>query len=146
MSYNGKYRPRHPKKYKGDPTNIVYRSLWEKKFMNYCDITESVSEWQSEEFFIPYRSPLDNRMHRYFPDFLIKYRDAYGRKRIMVVEIKPKKETKMPATKPKKRTKSWAYSVKTYAINQAKWKAAREYCKDHNYEFKIMTEHELGIR
>jgi len=146
MSYNGKYRPRHPKKYKGDPTNIVYRSLWERKFMNYCDITESVSEWQSEEFFIPYRSPLDNRMHRYFPDFLIKYKDTYGRKRIMVVEIKPKKETKMPATKPKKRTKSWAYSVKTYAINQAKWKAAREYCRDRDYEFKIMTEDDLGIK
>ena len=146
MSYNGKYRPRYPKKYRGDPTKIVYRSLWEKKFMNYCDITESVNEWQSEEFFIPYRSPLDNRMHRYFPDFLIKYQDNNGRKRIMVVEIKPKKETKMPTTNPKKRTKSWAYSVKTYAINQAKWKAAKEYCKDRNYEFKIMTEDDLGIK
>ena len=146
MSYNGKYRPRYPKKYRGDPTNIVYRSLWEKKFMNYCDITESVNEWQSEEFFIPYRSPLDNRMHRYFPDFLIKYQDNNGRRRIMVVEIKPKKETKMPPQNPKKRTKSWAYSVKTYAVNQAKWKAAREYCRDRNYEFKIMTEDDLGIK
>ena len=145
MSYNGKFRPRHPKKYKGDPTNIIYRSLWERKFMNYCDLTESVSEWQSEEFWIPYRSPLDNRMHRYFPDFLIKYKDGYGRKRVMVVEIKPKKETKMPPQNPKKRTKSWAYSVKTYAVNQAKWKAAREYCRDRNYEFKIMTEDDLGI-
>ena len=146
MSYNGKYRPRYPKKYRGDPTKIVYRSLWEKKFMNYCDITESVNEWQSEEFFIPYRSPLDNRVHRYFPDFLIKYQDNNGRRRIMVVEIKPKKETKMPTTNPKKRTKSWAYSVKTYAINQAKWKAAKEYCDDRNYEFKIMTEDDLGIK
>ena len=146
MSYNGKYRPRHPKKYKGDPTNIVYRSLWEKKFMNYCDITESVNEWQSEEFWIPYRSPLDNRVHRYFPDFLIKYQDNNGRRRIMVVEIKPKKETKMPVTNPKKRTKSWAYSVRTYAVNQSKWKAAREYCRDRNYEFKIMTEDDLGIK
>ena len=146
MSYNGKYRPRHPKKYKGDPTNIVYRSLWEKKFMNYCDITESVNEWQSEEFWIPYRSPLDNRVHRYFPDFLIKYQDNNGRRRIMVVEIKPKKETKMPVTNPKKRTKSWAYSVRTYAVNQSKWKAAREYCRDRDYEFKIMTEDDLGIK
>ena len=146
MSYNGKYRPRYPKKYRGDPTKIVYRSLWEKKFMNYCDITESVNEWQSEEFFIPYRSPLDNRMHSYFPDFLIKYQDNNGRRRIMVVEIKPKKETKMPATNPKKRSKSWAYSVRTWAVNQAKWKAAREYCRDRNYEFKIMTEDDLGIK
>ena len=146
MSYNGKYRPRYPRKYKGDPTNIVYRSLWEKKFMNYCDLNESVNEWQSEEFFIPYVSPLDNRVHRYFPDFLIKYKDSKKRLRTMVVEVKPKKETKMPPTNPKKRTKSWAYSVRTWAINQAKWKAAREFCKDRNYEFKIMTEDDLGIK
>ena len=64
MSYNGKYRPKHPKKYKGDPTNIVYRSLWERKFMNYCDLNENINEWQSEEFWIPNRSPLDNKTHR----------------------------------------------------------------------------------
>ena len=146
MSHHGKYFPRHPKKYKGNPTNIVYRSSWEKKFMNWCDLNESVSEWQSEEFFIPYRSPIDGRVHRYFPDFFVKYRDANGKRRTMVVEVKPKKETKMPITNPKRRTKSWAYSVRTYAVNQAKWKAAKEFCKDNNYEFKIMTEHELGIR
>ena len=146
MSYNGKYRPKHPKKYKGDPTNIVYRSLWERKFMNYCDLTESVSEWQSEEFWIPYRSPIDNRTHRYFPDFYIKYKDSSGKRRSVGIEVKPKSQTKMPPQNPKKRTKSWAYSVRTYAVNQAKWKAAREFCKDRNIEFKIMTEHELGIK
>ena len=146
MSYNGKYYPRSPKNYKGDPTNIVYRSLWERKFMNYCDLTESVSEWQSEEFWIPYRSPIDNRVHRYFPDFYIKYKDSSGKRRSVVIEVKPKSQTKMPPQNPKKRAKSWAYSVRTYAVNQAKWKAAREFCKDRNIEFKIMTEHELGIR
>ena len=146
MSYNGKYYPRYPKKYKGDPTNIVYRSLWERKFMSYCDLTENVSEWQSEEFWIPYRSPIDNRVHRYFPDFYIKYKDSSGKRRSVVIEVKPKSQTKMPPQNPKKRTKSWAYSVRTYAVNQAKWKAAREFCKDRNIEFKIMTEHELGIK
>ena len=114
--------------------------------MNYCDLNESINEWQSEEFFIPYRSPIDNRVHRYFPDFLIKYKDSKKRLRTMVVDVKPKKETKMPPTNPKKRTKSWAYSVRNWAINQAKWKAAKEYCKDRNYEFKIMTEDDLGIK
>ena len=146
MSYNGKNYPTYPKKYKGDPTNIVYRSLWERKFMNYCDLTENVSEWQSEEFWIPYRSPIDNRVHRYFPDFYIKYKDSSGKRRSVVIEVKPKSQTKMPPQNPKKRTKSWAYSVRTYAVNQAKWKAAREFCKDRNIEFKIMTEHELGIK
>ena len=146
MSHHGKYFPRHPKKYKGNPTNIVYRSSWEKKFMNWCDLTESVSEWQSEEFFIPYRSPIDGRVHRYFPDFFVKYKDANGKRRTMVVEVKPKKETKMPTTNPKRRTKSWAYSVRTYAVNQAKWKAAKEFCDDRRIEFKIITEKELGIK
>ena len=124
MSYKGKYYPRYPKKYKGNPQNIIYRSLWERKFMNYCDLNETVSEWQSEEFWIPYRSPIDNRVHRYFPDFFLKYIDKKG----------------------KKRTKSWAQSVQTYAVNQAKWKAAREFCADRNFEFKIMTEDNLGIK
>jgi len=146
MSYNGKFRPRYPKKYKGDPTNIVYRSLWEKKFMNYCDLNESVNEWQSEEFWIPYKSPIDNRTHRYFPDFFLKYKDTKGKNRYVVIEVKPKSQIKMPIQNPKKRTKSWAYSVRTWAVNQAKWKAAREFCRDRNYEFKIMTEYDLGIK
>jgi len=143
MAYKGKYRPQNPKKYKGDPTNIVYRSLWEQKFMRYCDLNENVNQWQSEEFFVPYRSPLDNKMHRYFPDFFIKYTDKNGNKRTMVVEIKPKKEVEMPEQNPSRRTKSWAYRVQTWVVNQAKWEAAKEYCADRNYEFKIMTEDDL---
>ena len=145
MSYKGKFRPKHVKKYKGDPTQIVYRSLWEKKFMQYCDLTESISQWQSEEFWIPYKSPLDNKIHRYFPDFFIKYRDALGKMRNVVIEVKPAKQLKMPKKNPKKRTKSWAYEVQTYVVNQAKWKAAESYCADRKYEFRIMTEKELGI-
>ena len=145
MAYKGKFRPKRPKKYKGDPTQIIYRSLWEKKFMEYCDLTASISEWQSEEFWIPYKSPLDNRVHRYFPDFFIKYRDALGKIRNVVIEVKPAKQLKMPKKNPKKRTKSWAYEVQTYVVNQAKFKAAEAYCADRKYEFRIMTEKELGI-
>jgi len=145
MSYKGKYRPENPKKYKGDPTNIVYRSLWERKFMRYCDLTESVGQWASEEFWIPYLSPLDNRVHRYFPDFFVKYKDKNGNIRTVVIEIKPKKEVEMPEQNPKRRTKAWAYKVQTWVKNQAKWKAAREFCADRNYEFRIMTEEDLGI-
>jgi hypothetical protein len=87
MAYQGKFKPKRPKKYKGDPTQIVYRSLWEKKFMEYCDLTESIDQWQSEEFWIPYKNPLDNRTHRYFPDFFIKYKDKTGAKRCMVIEL-----------------------------------------------------------
>jgi hypothetical protein len=139
----GRFRPQNPKKYGGDPTNIVYRSSYELKFMQYCDLTESVISYQSEEFWIPYRSPLDGKTHRYFPDFFLKYKDKDGKIRNLVVEIKPAKDLKEPQTNPTRRTKSWAYSVKMWAINQAKWEAAKEWCADHNYEFKIMTEKEL---
>jgi hypothetical protein len=145
--YNqGKYRPRNPQKYGGDVSNIVYRSSYELKFMQYCDLTESVNSWKSEEFWIPYRSPLDGKTHRYFPDFFLKYKDKDDKTRNMVVEVKPAKDLKEPQTNPTRRTKSWAYSVKMWAINQAKWEAAKEWCADHNYEFRIFTEKELGIQ
>lgn len=141
----GKFKPKNPQKYGGDPTNIIYRSSYELKFMQYCDLTENVISYQSEEFYIPYRSPIDNKIHRYFPDFFVKYKDKEGKNRTIVVEIKPQKDLKMPETNPTKKTKSWAYKVKTWAINQAKWNAAKEWCADRNYEFRIFSERELGI-
>ena len=96
MSYKGKYSPSYPKKYKGDPTNIVYRSLWERKFMVYCDNNENILEWGSEEIVLPYRSPIDNKIHRYFPDFYIKYKDVSGRIKRSLIEIKPLSQCSPP--------------------------------------------------
>ena len=145
MSYKGKYKPSYPKKYKGDPTNIIYRSLWERKFMVYCDNNPNVLEWQSEEFCIPYRSPIDNKVHRYFPDFFIKYKDVSGKTRSSLIEIKPMKQC-VPPPKPKRQTKKYLNEAFEYAKNQAKWKAAEDYCADRMWEFKVMTEKELGIK
>jgi hypothetical protein len=141
----GKFKPKNPQKYNGDPTEIYFRSSYELKFMQYCDLTESVISYQSEEFWIPYRSPLDGKTHRYFPDFFLKYKDKDEKMRNLVVEIKPAKDLKEPQTNPSRRTKSWAYSVKMWAINQAKWSAAKEYCADRGWEFRIFTEKQLGI-
>ena len=144
MSYKGKYKPSYPKKYKGDPTNIIYRSLWEKKFMVYCDKNENVLEWSSEEIALPYKSPLDNRIHRYFPDFYIKVKEGNKIQKYLI-EIKPKKQVREPKMQTKK-TKSYIYEVTEYAKNQAKWKSAQEFCEDRQWKFKIITEDELGIR
>ena len=141
----GKFKPKNPQKYDGNPTEIYFRSSYELKFMQYCDLTENVISYQSEEFWIPYRSPLDNKVHRYFPDFFVKYKDRDNNIRTLVVEIKPPKDLKEPNPNPPKRTSAWVYSVKTWAVNQEKWKAAREWCVDRNYEFKIMSERDLGI-
>lgn len=144
MAYSGKYKPSYPKKYKGDPTNIIYRSLWERKFMRYCDLNENVLEWGSEEIALPYRSPIDNRVHRYFPDFYIKVKESNGQIKKYIIEIKPKKQTVEPKVQ-KRKTKSYIYEVYEYAKNQAKWKAAEEFCRDRMWEFKILTEEDLGI-
>ena len=144
MAYRGRYYPTHPKKYKGNPSNIIYRSLWERKFMVYCDKNDRILEWGSEEFFIPYRSPIDGKIHRYFPDFYVKVKTKQGTTKKWVVEVKPKIQTRPPST-PKRKTKKYINEVRNWAINDAKWKNAIEYCKDRNMEFIIITEDELGI-
>ena len=144
MAYKGKYYPSFPRKYKGDPTNIIYRSLWERKFMVYCDKNQNILEWASEEIAIPYRSPIDNRVHRYFPDFYMKVKETNGKIKNYVIEVKPAKQTKPPA-KPKRQTKGYIREAYEYAKNQAKWKMAKEFCADRQWVFKVVTEKELGI-
>jgi len=136
------YKPSNPRKYQGDAKNIICRSSWERKFCRYCDLNENIISWGSEEFFIPYVSPLDNRVHRYFPDFLIKVKESTGKIKTYLIEVKPKKQTRPPVKKSRV-TKSFIYETKTYAVNQAKWKAAEEWCADRRIEFKIITEDEL---
>lgn len=145
MAYRGKFQPSYPKKYKGDVRNIIYRSLWERKFMVYCDLNENILEWGSEEIALPYRSPIDNKIHRYFPDFYIKYRNKSGKTVKSLIEVKPLKQT-TPPVKPKRKTKGYLYEAYEYAKNQAKWKAARDFCDDRMWEFKVLTEKELGIK
>ena len=90
MSYKGKFTPTHSNKYKGDSRNIIYRSLWELKFMKWCDRNVNILEWGSEEFFIPYVSPLDNRVHRYFPDFYMKIKESNGKVCLLYTSPSPR--------------------------------------------------------
>ena len=147
MAYKGRFKPKNPRKYMGDPTNIIYRSLWEFKLMRYLDAHPDVVQWASEELIIPYKSPIDGRWHRYFPDFVVKQINKYGKKETIVIEVKPAAQTKAPEVKKtKKPTKRYINEVATWGVNQAKWKAAEEYCKDRKWKFQIMTENELGIK
>ena len=144
MPYSGKYRPTNSKKYRGNVDKIYYRSLWERKFMVYCDRNEKIIEWGSEEVIIPYRSPIDGKLHRYFPDFYIKVKQQNGSIKKMLIEIKPYIQCQPPQI-PKKKTPKFLNEVRTWGINKAKWKAASEFCLDRQMEFKILTEHELGV-
>ena len=139
-TYKGIYRPTNPKKYAGDPNRIVYRSNWERKFMLYCDRNDDIIYWASEELSIPYVNPIDRKVHRYFPDFIIKTKNG---KRFMI-EIKPSIQTKKPTPKIKK-SKAFMRESLEYIKNMAKWQAADVYCNDNGMEFKIFTEKELGI-
>ena len=144
MAYSGRFRPINIKKYRGDYRNIIYRSSWEKVFMSYCDKNENVIEWGSEEVIIPYRSPLDNRLHRYFPDFYVKVRDKSEVPKKYIIEIKPKRQCTEPKIQ-KTKNRKYVREVMEYAKNQAKWGAAKEFCKDRMMEFKILTEDNLGV-
>lgn len=144
MAYKGRYSPINPAKYQGNPSNIIYRSLWERKMMKWCDLNPDVIKWGSEETVIPYVSPLDRKIHRYFVDFYVQVRTKDGQLKSFLVEVKPKKYTKAPDKAPKKKTRAWFSEVKAWGINSAKWKAASEYCKDRKWEFIILTEDHLN--
>lgn len=143
-TYKGRYRVQNAWKYKGDINNIVYRSSWELKFMKWCDTNSSILEWGSETTIIPYKSPVDNKIHRYFVDFYIKVKNKDGLIKKYLVEIKPEKFTKPPAI-PKVQTKRFIEEVFLYGTNQAKWKQANQFCEDRGWQFLVLTEKDLGI-
>lgn len=145
MSYKGKFLPSNPDKYVGNHENIIYRSSWELKAMKYFDMNPNIISWASEELFIPYLSPVDNRQHRYFPDFLIKVKKKDGQFETYLIEVKPENQTVQPQKKSKK-TKKYLNESITYAINQAKWKAADIFCQKNGWKFIILTERELGLK
>ena len=110
----------------------------------WLDKNPGIVTWASEEIAIPYYSPVDNKWHRYFPDFLVKVKTQDGKTKTMMLEVKPKKQTQ-PPEKKKRVTKQYITEVATWGVNQAKWKSAIEYCKDRGWEFKILTEDHLGL-
>tara|TARA_B100000029_G_scaffold142478_2_gene137659 strand:+ start:2134 stop:2595 length:462 start_codon:yes stop_codon:yes gene_type:complete len=139
--YSGIFKPLNPQKYKGNVNNIIYRSSWEKRFMSYCDKTRAVVEWGSEEISIWYRS-IDNRPHRYFPDFYMKVRQSNGTFEKFIVEIKPKKQTRRP-TKPLRESRVYKNAVLTYERNKRKWSTAAAWASKRKMRFIILTEDHL---
>ena len=144
MAYSGRYSPKNTNKYLGDPTKIFYRSLWERRVMKHLDENPTVIGWSNEEIVIPYVSPVDERLHRYFPDFFVRVKNKQGVVESMILEVKPKSQSK-PPEKKSKITRRYINEVMTWGVNEAKWKAAIEYCKDRQWTFKVITEEHLGL-
>lgn len=120
--------------------------------MHWLDQNPNVVKWASESIMIPYviegetgrKTP-----HRYFPDFLIEILDKTGSKRVLLVEVKPKKETRPPVQGKRKKKSTLLQEQLTYVKNQAKWEAAERWCKRHGAEFAVWTEDHLvnlGVR
>lgn len=144
MSHHGRFFPKQLHKYAGNPNNIVFRSAWERTFMEYCDRHKDILSWASEELAINYYFPGDGKWHKYYPDFLLQVRTAVGPIQVWMVEVKPFKYTtppKPPPTgKPKRRH---LREMVEYHKNQAKWTAARSYCTNKDWRFVVLTEKDL---
>lgn len=140
--YQGHFKPKHPEKYKGDPAGIVYRSGLEFKFMNFFDRNPHILEWGSEEFFIPYFSRVDKKVHRYFPDMWIKIKTKDGIVKEFIVEIKPSTQISQPK-KQQRQTKAYRKRVFEWVKNTDKWNASQKWCEKNNKRFIILTEKDL---
>lgn len=110
---------------------IIYRSSYEKKFIQWLENNSSVSKWGSECVQISYISPIDDKQHTYYPDFLFVQNEQ-----TILAEIKPANQTRQPSnTLPRD-----SYAWRTWMINVSKWKAAQEFCERNNMRFVILTE------
>ena len=137
-TYKGKFIPKNPHKYRGDVTNIVYRSLWERQLFRWLDDQSFIAHWSSEETVVPYRCKTDGRSHRYFVDVKAEFEDG----RVILIEVKPKKEMEPPKT-PKVKTRRYITEVMTYAKNISKWEAATQYAEDRGWKFEVWNEETL---
>jgi len=144
MAHKGKYKVKNRSKYVGDVDNVVYRSSWERRFMVYADTSKKVIQWNSEELVIPYVSPVDGKVHRYFPDFWIEVLEEGGTTNKIVIEVKPKGQCKPPTMgKTAKSKYRYLRELKVWKVNEAKWDSCKNFCDDNQWQFKILTEDHL---
>lgn len=137
----GRYTPRHPEKYVGDPANIIFRSSWELELNKFFDYNPNIKRWSSEQIAIPYIKPTTGRVHRYFPDYWVEYVDRDNNTIQEIIEVKPMNQVSLAN---KKRLSE--YEKVTYAINVAKWKSAQQFCEKQGIKFTILTEEQLFTR
>jgi restriction endonuclease len=140
MPYKTKFIPQNTTKYVGNVDKILCKSLWERKLCKYFDSQDNVIKWCYECIKIPYISPVDNKKHNYYPDFLVLIKEKNGEQTTLVVEVKPQKQTEAPKNS---KTKSYKNEMKTFLVNDAKWKAAKNLCENNRWNFKILTEKNL---
>jgi hypothetical protein len=138
----GYFVPRNPQKYLGNLKNIIYRSSWEENMCVFLDGNPNILRWGSEEVVVPYVKPTDGKVHKYYIDFLVQYKNKTGKVITELFEVKPQKYTQPPRAVGKNK-KTQLYEQVTYAINIAKWKAASLYATQKGWKFRIVTERDM---
>ena len=134
-TYKGRYKPKNPSKYVGDVNNVVYRSMWERHVMKWCDERSDIVQWMSEELVIPYICETDNKPHRYFMDFVIQYKSG----RVVLVEVKPFKETKRPERKQGKSQRIAGTILRSgLRKNSPLWVSCRSHCDPRNHSKNLL--------
>lgn len=132
-AFRARYIPKNPQKYAGNPNNIICRSSWELHVCKFFDLSNAVIRWNSEEISIKYISPVDGKVHRYFPDYLVKYKDANGNVQSEIVEVKPLCESDA------RFAKSELHKARLQ-VNKAKWAAASAFAANNGMKFRVITE------
>lgn len=141
----GYYAPKNKDKYHGDLNKIIYRSSYEQQFCVWCDLNPNVIRWVSEPFFIKYFSVVDNKVHKYYIDFMIEVETSNGGTKKILIEVKPQSKLNKPKQPPKKskskrKLKAYEYLIKEYEVNKCKFDSAKKYATTIGAEFKIVTE------
>ena len=133
MAYKGTFKITKPEKYNGDPNKVIFRSLWERNAFRWCEASDKVVRWNSEDVVIPYICETDKKPHRYHIDLCIEWADGTT----VLVEIKPASQTTLEMAGKSMGKK------KQVVINMAKWEAARAYAKQHKIRFRVVSEEQL---
>mgnify|MGYP003644486785 CR=1 FL=1 len=71
------------------------------------------------------------------PDFFISYADKSTKKRVELIEVKPANQAM------RERLGNSKHNQAHYVVNQAKWEAARAWCKQKGILFRIVTEDDI---
>lgn len=109
---------------------IIFRSSWEKRFVEWCETCGDVVRWGSECLEIKYINIIDKKIHSYYPDYLIELQDGTR----AVIEIKPYAQTQRPGSRASE------YAKEQYLRNRSKWEYAKKFCEENGWKFWILTE------
>lgn len=105
--------------------------------MEYFDNNPGILSWASEPFFIRYISPVDGKLHKYYPDFYVTVQSPDGEVHRELIEVKPASQTRASrARKTIQRTND----ERVLAVNKAKWQAAAQWCQVNGVIFRLLTD------